>query len=602
MRLTTVARRGNVVNALDPVWGIPIDTKKTPFRVEIRGRTYYFVDEQHMRRFLEGARVAYFSMEIGLEEGIRTYSGGLGVLAGDTIKSGSDLKLPMVAVTLVNRMGYFRQVISETGDQLEYPDPWEPSAFMRELPDTVEVRIGERVVRVKTWIYDYQSPAGSLIPILFLDTDVNGNTPEDRLITSHLYGGDEIYRLKQAIVLGIGGVRMLKALNFTILKYHMNEGQSSLLALELLRRNDMDANKTRDRSVFTTHTPVAAAFFSFSYETARDLLGDEFDMEEIRVFAGEDRFNMTALALNLSTYVNGVARAHVESSTRLFPGYHIRAITNGVHPCTWTSQPFKELFDRYFTGWALEPDLLVRIDTVPHEEVRNAHMKAKAALLRYIAEKTGTDLEPDTLTLGFARRMTGYKRATLLFSDLDRLRKVLRRGPIQVVMAGKAHPRDEPGKGLIREIHAAGKTLKGDVDLVFLDDYGIDLAKLLTSGVDVWLNTPLPPYEASGTSGMKAAFNGVVNFSVLDGWWAEGWMEGNTGWAIGPAPDAIIGIEARRAMELDDLYNKLEYLIIPKFYHEKDSWATMMRNSIGKIASHFHTHRMMRRYASEAYL
>ena len=590
------------MNALDPVWGIPVDTENTPFKAEVWGRTYYSVDEQHMRKFLEGPRVAYFSMEIGLRSDIRTYSGGLGVLAGDTIRSCSDLKIPMVAVTLVNRMGYFQQAISETGEQLEYPDPWEPSEFMRELPDTVEVRIGQRPVRVKTWLYDYQSPAGSLIPILFLDTNVEGNTPEDRQITGHLYGGDDIHRLKQAMVLGIGGVRMLDALNFTIMKYHMNEGQSSLLAMELLRQNGMDTNKTRDRCVFTTHTPVAAAFFSFSYETARTLIGDEFDMEKIRVYAGEDRFNTTALALSLSTYINGVARAHMESSSRLFPGYHIRAITNGVHPCTWTSQPFKQLFDRYFRGWVHEPDLLVRIDTVPHEEVRDAHTRAKTALMRYISEKTGTDLNANTLTIGFARRMTAYKRATLIYSDLARLRKVVRRGPIQIVMAGKAHPEDEQGKELIRDIHTVRESLKEGIEVVFLENYDIDLAKLLTSGVDVWLNTPLPPFEASGTSGMKAAFNGVVNFSVLDGWWVEGWMEGNTGWAIGPAPDVPIGAGDRRSMELDDLYNKLEYLIIPKFYRETDNWATMMRNSIGKVASHFHTHRMMRRYASEAYL
>jgi starch phosphorylase len=319
------------MEVLDPVWGIPVDTEKTPFRTEIWGSTYYFVDEQHMRKFLEGPRVAYFSMEIGLRNDIPTYSGGLGILAGDTIKSAADLKIPMVAVTLVNRMGYFRQVVSGTGDQLEYPNTWSPAMFMRELPNTVAVRIGGREVQVKTWVYDYQSPTGFIIPVLLLDTDVDGNTEEDRQITNYLYGGDDICRLKQAIVLGIGGVRMLDALNIAILKYHINEGQSSLLIMELLRRNGMDANKTRDRCVFTTHTPVAAAFYAFPYETAHALLGDEFDMEKIREFAGKDWFNTTALALSLSNYVNGVARAHMEYSMKLFPGYHIRAITNGVH-------------------------------------------------------------------------------------------------------------------------------------------------------------------------------------------------------------------------------------------------------------------------------
>jgi len=395
---------------------------------------------------------------------------------------------------------------------------------------------------------------------------------------------------------------MLNALKFNILKYHINEGQSSLLLMELLRRNGMDADQTRDLCVFTTHTPVAAAFYTFPYETVRDLIGDEFDIEKIRVFAGKDRFNMTALALNLSTFVNGVARAHREFSMKLFPGYHIRAITNGVHPFTWTSQPFRELFDRYFSGWANEPELLVRIDTVPHEEVRSAHMKAKAALMQYINHTTNADLDLTTLTIGFARRLTAYKRATLIFSDLDRLRKAMRKGSFQIVMAGKSHPRDEGGKQLIRDIHSYKEQLKGSIDLVFLNNYTIELAGRLTSGVDIWLNTPLPPYEASGTSGMKAAFNGVINFSVLDGWWAEGWMEGNTGWAIGPVPEAPVDIKERRALELDDLYSKLEYIIIPKFYHEKDNWATMMRDSIGKVAYYFNTHRMMRRYASEAYL
>lgn len=590
------------MEVLDPVWGIPVDTEKTPYIAERWGRTYYFVDEQHMRKFLEGSRVAYFSLEIGLRSDIPTYSGGLGILAGDTIRSAADLRIPMVAVTLVNRMGYFRQVISETGEQLEYPEPWNPSEFMRELPTTVVVRLGGRDVRVKTWVYEHQSPTGSVVPVLFLDTDVEGNAGEDRQITSYLYRGDDLYRLRQAAILGIGGVRMLGALGFAVLKYHINEGQSSLLVMELLRRNGMDANKTRDRCVFTTHTPVATAFYSFTYDTVHELLGDEFDMEKIRVFAGKDRFNMTALALNLSTYVNGVAIIHMESSMKLFPGYHIRAITNGVHPYTWTSQPFRELFDRHFHGWANEPELLMRIDSVPHEEVRSAHVRAKTAMLQYISEKASVDLDTNTLTIGFARRMTAYKRATLIFSDLDRLRKALRWGPCQIVMAGKVHPAEVKARQLIRDIYSFKEQLKGDIDVVFLENYNIDLAALLTSGVDVWLNTPLPPLEASGTSGMKAAFNGVINFSVLDGWWAEGWVEGETGWSIGPAPGAQISAAERASLELDDLYGKLEYIIVPKFYNEKDNWTTMMRNSIRKIAPYFNTHRMMRRYASEAYL
>jgi glycogen phosphorylase len=590
------------MEVLDPVWGTPVDPATTPYRAERWGATYYFVDAQQRRKFLEGARVAYFSMEIGLRSDIPTYSGGLGVLAGDTIRSASDIRIPMVAVTLVNRMGYFRQEVTAAGEQVAHPDPWDPAKFMRELPQTVGVRIGPREVRVKAWIYDYQNSTGSLTPVLFLDTDVEGNSDEDRQIASFLYGGDDIYRLKQAVVLGIGGVRMLDALGITVLKYHMNEGQSSLLALELLRRNGKDPDSTRDRCVFTTHTPVSTAFYSFPYETVHALIGDEFDLEGIREYAGKEQFNTTTLALAMSTYVNGVAEEHMESSRRLFPGYHIRAITNGVHPYTWTSAPFRDLFDRHFHGWAHEPELLVRIDTVPSDEIHHAHLKAKAALLRYILTTTGTRLELNTLTIGFARRMTAYKRAALLFSDLDRLKKALRWGPFQVVMAGKAHPQDGPGKELIREIYAAKEALKGVVEVVFLENYNIDLAAFMVSGSDIWLNTPIPPLEASGTSGMKAAFNGVVNFSVLDGWWVEGWVEDDTGWAIGPVPEAEVTVEERRAMELDDLYSKLEYIIVPKYYNERDNWTRMMQNSIGKIAYYFNTHRMMRRYVSEAYL
>ena len=584
------------------MWGTPVDPATTPFTVERWGSTYYFADAQQRRKFLERPRVAYFSMEVGLRSDIPTYSGGLGVLAGDTIRSASDLHIPMVAVTLVNRMGYFRQEVTPAGEQIAHPDPWNPATFTRALPEIVRVRIGPREVQVRAWMYDCQTSTGSLTPVLFLDTAVDGNTDEERQITSYLYGGDDLYRLKQAIVLGVGGVRMLDALGVTVSKYHMNEGQSSLLALELLRRNGPDPERTRDRCVFTTHTPVSAAFYSFPYETVHALLGDEFDLSRIREFAGSDRFNTTALALSLSTYVNGVAEEHQESSRRLFPGYHISSITNGVHPYTWTSPPFRDLFDRHFHGWAHEPELLVRIDSVPGEEVRRAHLKAKAALLHRVLTSTGVRLDLDTLTIGFARRMTAYKRAALLFSDPDRLEKALRWGPFQVVMAGKAHPEDGPGKELVREIYAAKEALEGTIDVVFLENYDIDLAALLVSGSDVWLNTPIPPLEASGTSGMKAAFNGGVNFSVLDGWWVEGWVEDDTGWAIGPVPEAEVTVAERRAMELDDLYGKLEYIIVPKFYNERDSWTGMMQHSIGKIAYYFNTHRMMRRYVSEAYL
>jgi len=322
----------------------------------------------------------------------------------------------------------------------------------------------------------------------------------------------------------------------------------------------------------------------------------------LRKYGGSDRLNMTLLALNLSKYTNGVTEAHMEYSRRLFPGYHIQEITNGVHSYTWTCPYFRQLFDTYIRGWANEPELLVRVDAISNEELWEAHMKAKKELLDFIRQRTGLKMDIDALTLGFARRATEYKRATLIFSDMKRLREAKRQGKIQLVFAGKSHPKDEAGKKLIKDIYSYIDRLKNEIEIVYLENYDMEMSAKQTSGVDVWLNTPLPPYEASGTSGMKAAHNGVINFSVLDGWWIEGCIEGVTGWAIGPSPNQAVSEEEKRNRELTDLYSKLEYLIIPRFYEERDNWISMMRNSIGKVAYYYNSHRMMRSYATYAYL
>jgi starch phosphorylase len=586
----------------DPVCGMPLDPKKAEFKMEFLTKQYYFDSEYCMRSFIEGPKIAYFSMEIGIKSDMPTYSGGLGILAGDVIRSSADLRIPLVAVTLVSEKGYLKQKITPDGRQLEYPEEWEPSKFMRLLPETVTVKIRGRDVKVGAWVYDQESLTGGTVPVLFLITNIEGNAQEDREITNFLYGGDETYRLKQEIVLGIGGMKILEALNINVKKHHMNEGHSSLLTLELLKRNEMNADKVKNLCVFTTHTPVEAAFDKFSYDLVSQVLGTEVPLDILRKYGGSDRLNMTLLALNLSKYTNGVTEAHMEYSRKLFPGYHIQEITNGVHSYTWTCPYFRQLFGKYIRGWANEPELLVRVDAIPNEELWEAHVKAKQDLFDFVDEKVGTKMDVDTLTVGFARRATEYKRATMVFSDLDKLREVERQGRIQLVFAGKAHPRDEMGKKLIRDIYGYTDRLKDDIKIVYLENYNMEMAGKLTSGVDVWLNTPLPPYEASGTSGMKAAHNGVVNFSVLDGWWIEGCVEGLTGWAIGPSPNQEISEEERRSRELADLYNKLEYLIIPRFYEERDGWISMMKNSIGKVAYYFNTHRMMRRYATDAYL
>ena len=541
-------------------------------------------------------------MEIGLANEIPTYAGGLGVLAGDTIRSSADLKIPLVAVTLVSKRGYFRQEINGVGGQIEHPVEWEPSKLMKPLSTEVKVQLQNRDVVIKAWLYNLQSLTGRVVPILFLDTDVEENTPEHREITHFLYGGDERYRLKQEVVLGIGGVRMLKALGFKIIKYHMNEGHSSLLTLELLRRHGMNIQKVRELCIFTTHTPVEAAQDKFPYDVVEEVMGETADLEVLRRIVGHDRLNMTLLALNLSNRINGVAKRHRDISREMFPGYEINAITNGIHSYTWTCESFKKIYDKYLPGWANEPDLLVRVDGIPDEEIWQAHREAKKVLIDHVNKATNIGMDYDTLTIGFARRATGYKRANLLFSDLEKLKKINRKGKIQVIFAGKAHPKDESGKKLIEQIFGYIEKLKDETKIVYLENYEMDLAAKLVSGVDVWLNTPLRPLEASGTSGMKAAHNGVINFSVLDGWWVEGWIEGVTGWAIGIHPDEHLSREESHIKELDDLYNKLEYIIIPMFYERRDEWIRMMKNSIGKIAYYFNSHRMMRRYVTEAYL
>lgn len=558
--------------------------------------------ENGLQGVLKGQKIAYFSMEIGLRNEIPTYAGGLGVLAGDTIRSAADLKIPVVAVTLISNKGYFRQRLDTFGTQTELTEEWTPSNLMTRLQQEVSVKIQDREVKVRAWHYDCKSLTGGCIPIIFLDTNIEGNSAEDRRITDFLYGGDQTYRLKQEIVLGIGGVRMLEALGFKVRKYHMNEGHSSLLALELLKRNGKECAKVKELCIFTTHTPVEAGHDKFDYGLVKDLIRDENDIDILRSYGGTDRFNTSLFALNLSNYVNGVTKRHSRVSCELFPGYSIQAITNGVHSYTWTCTYFRQLFDHYLPGWANEPELLVRVGGIPDDKIWEARRSAKKDLIDEVNKRTGAGMDYETFTIGFARRMTAYKRATLILSDIERLRKINRRGKIQLIFAGKAHPRDEAGKQLIREIYKAIEILRNEVKIVFLENYDMDLAAKMVSGVDLWLNTPTRPYEASGTSGMKAAHNGVVNFSILDGWWIEGWIEGVTGWSIGPLPEEHLGVEEARLAEIDDLYNKLYYIIVPMYYERKDEWLKLMNNSIGMIAYYFNSHRMMRRYVTHAYL
>ena len=557
--------------------------------------------------FLLRTRVAYFTMEIALRPEMHTYSGGLGVLAGDTARSCADLALPVVFVTLASREGYLRQQIDPDGRQIDAADPWELADWATPLDALVAVHIEGRPVWIRPWLYILTCPVDHSVPVLLLDTRLEHNALPDRAITDRLYGGDDAYRLKQEMVLGIGGERLLHALGFNIETYHLNEGHPALLAAALLRRYPhptgwpydgalrFDADRVREQCVFTTHTPVAAGHDRFAYDDTARLAGDFMEIGQLKLIAGQDRLNMTRLALNLSGYVNGVAIRHAETARQMFPGYSIRAVTNGVHVPTWTHPAFGRLFEVVAPDWGHDPEKLVVADQLADDDVWAAHAQAKRDLLAEVQRLTGIAMRPDLPVIAFARRMTGYKRPDLLFADLERLRAICRTRPFQLLMAGKAHPRDQGGKVLIHGIHHHMRQLQGEIPMAFLPNYDMALAKILVAGADIWLNTPLPPMEASGTSGMKAALNGVLNLSVLDGWWIEAWIEGVTGWAIGRDGDQD-GNHAR------DLYAKLEGTVLPLYYTDRARWIWMMKETISKIGPRFNSQRMMRRYASEAYL
>lgn len=551
-------------------------------------------------------RIAYFSMEIGIESEMPTYSGGLGILAGDTIKSSADLKVPLVAVSLIHKKGYFRQQIDENGVQHELPYAWNPRRFMKQRTQKVTVHIEGRPVDVQVWEYRVRGVSGYNIPVFFLDTDIAGNSEYDRSLAFHLYGGDEKYRLAQEAVLGIGGVRMLRELGYRhILRYHMNEGHSSLLTLELLRQKNitdpesLKVDDVRRMCVFTTHTPVPAGHDQFPYELAAGVLGDFLPMDIFKAFGGEESLNMTRLALNLSHYVNGVAKEHQRVSSEMFPGYHIDSITNGVHAWTWTGDSLRDLFLRFIPGCKDEPTSLRYAISLPGEEIWKAHTEAKRKLIDHVNGTTGAEMDREVLTIGFGRRATAYKRADLVLTDMDRLRQIaLNAGRLQFIFAGKAHPRDTEGKKLITRILERARNAKGPIEIIYLENYDMDLARLLVSGVDVWLNTPRRPQEASGTSGMKAALNGVPSLSVLDGWWIEGCIEGMTGWGIGwPDREHVSDAECAGA-----LYDKLEKVVIPTYYGDREKWIEIMRHCIAINGSFFNTHRMVHQYVMSAYM
>jgi starch phosphorylase len=548
-------------------------------------------------------------MEICLEQAIPTYSGGLGVLAGDTLRSAADLGVPLVAVTLLHRKGYFTQHLDATGHQTESPVFWKPEEVLEPVDARIIVSIEGREVHVRAWKYAVKGIRGHEVPVFLLDTMLDENSEHDRGLTDYLYGGDEYYRLCQEIVLGMGGAAMLQQLKYDAdVIHHLNEGHSALLTLQLLERQldgrqhfeleDADLESVRQRCVFTTHTPVPAGHDKFPLEMVRRVLGDE----RVALLEGcggiyEGMLNMTHLALHLTRFVNGVAMRHRDVSRTMFPDYPINSITNGVHATTWASPAFAALFDRRIPEWRRDNLYLRYAVGIPLQEIRDAHLETKTALLEEVQTRTGVKLDPSLLTIGFARRATPYKRADLIFTDVERLATIARKvGKLQIIFGGKAHPHDGGGKELIRRIFAADERLKGLVEVVYLENYEMALAAKMVAGVDLWLNNPMKPLEASGTSGMKAAINGVPSFSVLDGWWVEGHVEGVTGWSIG-GPDA----ETDPSADALDLYIKLERVILPLFYGLPFAYAEVMRAAIALNGGFFNTQRMVRQYVHNAY-
>jgi glycogen phosphorylase len=582
--------------------------------------------------------VAYFSMEIALENDMPSYSGGLGVLAGDTIRAAADLRLPMVAVSLLYRKGYFTQRLAEDGTQTEEPVEWAVDKFLQEEPARTSISLEDRRVELRCWRYSVKGVRGFEVPVYFLDADVDSNAAVDRNLTGTLYGGDSYYRLCQEVLLGIGGVRMLRALGYNELtRYHMNEGHAALLSLQLLgeeaekagRRSirGEDIEKVRSKCVFTTHTPVPAGHDRFPMEFLTRAFPNQKEFLDLKDTSSADlmkrvlqvgqnfpglqeaakggaSLNMTQLALGLSTYVNGVAKQHGETSRQMFPEVPIEAITNGVHAGTWTSPAFQQLFDRYIPNWREDNYSLRGALGLPAEEVWASHLIAKHELFEEVRKKTGLNFDPEVFTIGFARRATGYKRADLILADLNRLRQIAKNaGHFQIIYAGKAHPNDGGGKDIIRHIFQAKKALKKAVPVVFLDDYNLELGGKITSGVDLWLNTPQFPLEASGTSGMKSALNGVPSLSILDGWWVEGHIEGVTGWSIGESRRAAGGgAPTDNAGEAESLYSKLEDVILPMYYNERTKFLGVMQHAIAINGSFFNTQRMVQQYITDAYL
>ncbi len=560
--------------------------------------------------------VAYFSMEIMLETDIPTYAGGLGMLAGDILRSCADQELPAAGVTLVYSGNTFDQIINPDGTQTFHKADWSKQDQLIKLSERIEIEIMNSKVNVECWRYDVVGITGFVVPVYLLDTDFSDNPDWVRNITKNLYDSAPNMRIAQELILGIGGVKMLRALGHSkdkVKSYHLNEGHCAFVPLALLEEFEFKDEEVKKRCVFTTHTPVPEGHDKFSYETANQYAGKYLPWH-IKKLATEESLSMTNLALNMSKISFAVSEKHKKTSEHIFPGYSFDYITNGVHPHTWISPSMQDLFNNYLPEWVHDPTVLRwAVEKIPPDALWSAHREAKRELLSYVnthltsvgsAEEREHPLQEElfdlaTLTISLARRPVAYKRPLLLYTDLQRFMRI-GVGKIQIIQCGKSHPGDDVSQGFVKEIVRISKKLRTLLKIVYLENYSPKIARLLVAGSDVWLNTPRRPLEASGTSGMKAAMNGVINFSVLDGWWIEGFkMNPKSGFTIGPDDLSVTPSNDDQA-DARDLYERLQTQIIPMYYDFRSEWVQRMREAV-TLGAYFNTHRVSHEYQKKGW-
>lgn len=533
--------------------------------------------------------VAYLTAEIGLRSDLPTYSGGLGVLAGDHVKAAADLGMPLTAVTLLYRHGYARQHL-DGGTQTETFPSFDPSSLLEETGHILEDELEGRTVRLRIWRHRCVGIGGNTVDVLFLDTDVEGNDPVDVALGHRLYGGPPGTRIRQEYLLGVCGLRALELVGIPFTTLHLNEGHCAFAPLEL-ERQGWSRSRIARSTLFTTHTPVPAGHDRFGWDDVERTLGPLMP-KDVREALHPEHLSMSHLAAHYAGRMNGVSVLNAEVAHTMFEGRSIEGITNGVHHLTWTSDAMATLFDSNLPGWREDPQLLAQaVHRLSDDHLEGARAQARAALFSAIEHETGSKFDPARLTIGFARRFATYKRADLVFSDLDRLLEAMR-GKVQFVFSGKAHPDDQGGKALIERVIEAGQRLGHEVPVAFLENYSMATGALMTSGVDVWLNTPIRPMEASGTSGMKAAMNGVPNCSILDGWWPEACDHGVNGWAIGHQENDRDDARDAKAT-LDVLIDE----VLPAWEGPRRIWCDLMRHAI-VASSRFSAQRMVQDYAT----